>query len=148
MLVRCPAVLKKQATSNQALARIAYSVLNAEIQIDQEKEHVWAVGLDTKLKVKYVELVTLGTLDASLVHPREVFRLAVMKACSAIALIHNHPTGDTTPSFQDLEVTKRIVKAGNVLGIKLLDHVIIGAANDPDSNYCSMYEYCGSAFGS
>jgi len=91
---------------------------------DQE-EFLIAI-LDTKNVVRQVVRITRGLLDASLVHPREVFRAAVHAAASRIVLIHNHPSGDPKPSPQDLSVTERLCKAGELLGIPVLDHVIVG----------------------
>ncbi len=116
----------KQACSPQAAASIGWAILDAEAANDRDKEHFWVIGLNTKNRVKYVDLVTLGTLDASLVHPREVFRFAVMQGVSSILLMHNHPSGDPTPSKEDISVTTRLSEAGKVLGIEVLDHVIIG----------------------
>ena len=74
-------------------------------------------------------MITRGLLDRSHVHPREVFREAVKTATARIILAHNHPSGDPTPSERDIEVTEELVKAGDILGIKVLDHVIIGQSN-------------------
>ncbi len=93
-------------------------------RLDQE-EFLIAI-LDTKLQVRRVVRITRGTLDASLVHPREVFRPAIADAASAILLIHNHPSGDPTPSRQDHEVTDRLKKAGDLLGINVIDHIVVG----------------------
>ena len=76
--------------------------------------------------VKYVEVVTIGTLDASLVHPREVFRFAIMQGVSSLIIGHNHPSGDILPSSQDRAVTRSLANAGKVLGVPLYDHLIIG----------------------
>jgi DNA repair protein RadC len=76
--------------------------------------------------VKGHQLVTTGTLDSTLVHPREVFRAAVVSSASAIVLMHNHPSGDPTPSDADIQVTRQLVRAGEVMNIKVLDHVIMG----------------------
>ena len=73
-----------------------------------------------------VVLVTVGTLDASLVHPREVFKPAILEGSSAIVLSHNHPSGDVTPSKEDHAVTEQLTEAGKLLGITVLDHVIFG----------------------
>jgi DNA repair protein RadC len=73
------------------------------------------------------EVVTMGTLDASLVHAREVFRPALMRNSGAIILCHNHPSGDLTPSAEDIRITKKLVEAGQVVDIKVLDHVIISS---------------------
>ncbi len=89
----------------------------------QEEFHI--VTLDTKLKPIQTHRITVGTLDASLVHPREVFRPAIRDACSAILLVHNHPSGDSTPSREDRQVTDRLTEAGKLLGINVLDHIIV-----------------------
>ena len=73
------------------------------------------------------------TLTASLVHPREVFRPALREAAAALILVHNHPSGDPTPSSEDREVTSRLAKAGEILGVRVLDHVIVA-----ESGYCSL----------
>lgn len=93
-------------------------------RLDQEEFLI--ATIDTKLNVRRVVRITRGTLDASLVHPREVFRPAIADACSAVLLIHNHPSGDLTPSRQDREITDRLKKCGEILGIQVLDHVIVG----------------------
>ena len=91
-----------------------------------DQEHFVVACLDTKLFVQCVVVVTVGTLNASLVHPREVFKPAFVEGSSAIMLSHNHPSGDSTPSREDHEVTKRLTEAGEILGIKVLDHIIHG----------------------
>jgi DNA repair protein RadC len=82
--------------------------------------------LNTRRRVKGHQLVSMGTLDTILVHPREVFRLAVITAAAAIVLTHNHPSGDPTPSEADIKITRDLVRAGQLLKIEVLDHVIIG----------------------
>lgn len=126
--MRIPVVreFKQKANRPDLVADIFRAILKSESEIDQDKEHFWVMGCDTKLNVKFIELVTLGTLDASLVHPREVFRLAIMKGVSAIVVAHNHPSGEVTPSNEDKLVTNRLRDAGRILGIQLLDHVIVG----------------------
>lgn len=93
----------------------------------QTKEHFYTFTLDTKLKITGVNLVSIGSLDSSPVHPREVFTSAINTPGTACVIVaHNHPSGDPTPSIQDIEITERLKNAGAVLGIKVLDHVIIG----------------------
>jgi len=82
--------------------------------------------LNTKHEVISVENISVGSLNASIVHPREVFQPAIRKSSSAIILVHNHPSGDPTPSREDHNITKRLIDSGNLLGISVLDHVIIG----------------------
>ena len=84
------------------------------------------IDLNSKNNVIDKRLVTLGILDASLVHPREVFRGAILAGAAAVVVAHTHPSGDPTPSAEDIRITRQLVDAGRILGIKLLDHVIIG----------------------
>lgn len=91
----------------------------------QEEFHV--VTLDTKNHVIDSHRVTVGTLDASLVHPREVFRVAIKDVSSSIILAHNHPSGDPTPSREDKAVTDRLTESGNLIGIDVLDHVVMAS---------------------
>jgi len=117
---------KHEITDPVSVAGILQSILKTESLIDRDKEHFWTVGLNTRNVVKYIDLTSLGTLNASLVHPREVFRLAVMKGMANIILGHNHPSGSIEPSEEDQRITRRLVEAGRILGIEVLDHVIIG----------------------
>lgn len=91
-----------------------------------DRENFRVLCLNTKNQVVSSDLVSVGSLNASLVHPREVFKLAVSRSAAALILVHNHPSGDPQPSKEDLEVTRRLVQAGQLLGIEVLDHVIIG----------------------
>lgn len=90
------------------------------------KEHFYALLLDTKNRIIREELLSVGTLNASLIHPREVFNPAIKASANTIILIHNHPSGDCSPSSADEEVTKLLTDAGDLLGITVLDHIIIG----------------------
>ena len=85
--------------------------------------------LNTRRRVKGHHLVSMGTLDTILVHAREVFRLAIATSAAAIVVMHNHPSGDPTPSEADIRVTRDLIRAGQLLKIELLDHVIIGKPN-------------------
>lgn len=93
---------------------------------DARREHFMVLLLDGRQRVMSESQISQGTLTASLVHPREVFRAAVQAAAAAIVLVHNHPSGDPTPSQEDYEVTRRLVAAGEVVGIRVVDHVVIG----------------------
>ena len=119
---------KRKITGSCDVAPIFRAILEAESEVDQNKEHFWAMGLDTKNKIQYLELISLGIVNQALVHPREVFRFAIMKGVSSLILCHNHPTGDPSPSREDVAITLRLVEAGNILGITVLDHVIVGEA--------------------
>lgn len=91
-----------------------------------EKEHFVALHLDARHRIKSTETISIGTATASLVHPREVFRAAIRLGTVALILCHNHPSGDPEPSPDDREITGRLRQAGELLGIKVLDHVILG----------------------
>jgi DNA repair protein RadC len=91
-----------------------------------EQETFWSLLLDGKQRLRRTVVVTTGTLTASLVHPREVFREAVRDSAAALIVAHNHPSGDPEPSAEDLAVTERLRQAGEVLGIPLQDHVVLG----------------------
>jgi DNA repair protein RadC len=91
------------------------------------EERFGIVMLDSKLRLIRSETLSVGTLDASIAHPREVFRTAMLASASAIALFHNHPSGDPAPSEDDFFITTRLVAAGQLMGINVVDHVILGA---------------------
>lgn len=90
-----------------------------------DKEHFLAVFLDACNKPVGIHTVSIGTLTASLVHPREVFKPAILAGCAGVVIVHNHPSGDPNPSSEDRMTTRRLVQAGQLLGLPVLDHVII-----------------------
>ena len=94
---------------------------------DRRREHFVAVFLNARNQVICREEVSVGSLNASLVHPREVFFPAVGTSAASVILAHNHPSGDVTPSREDIELTRRMVQAGEIMGIEVLDHIILGA---------------------
>ncbi len=94
---------------------------------DYDKEHFIILFLDTKNCVIGRETISIGSINQAIVHPREVFKAAIRRGASSIVAAHNHPSGDSTPSKEDIQVTKRLQEAGELIGISLLDHVIIGA---------------------
>lgn len=93
--------------------------------VGEKREHLRALLLDTRNQVLRVTTISIGSLNASVVHPREVFREAIAQAAAAVIVAHNHPSGDPTPSQEDIAVTKRLAEAGRIIGIDLLDHVIV-----------------------
>lgn len=107
---------------------------------DLRHERFLVVLLDGRHRVMRFDLVSQGTLTASLVHPREVFRPALQAAAAAVVLVHNHPSGDPTPSAEDREITRRLFDAGEILGVRVLDHVIVA-----ERGYCSLREQGGLA---
>jgi DNA repair protein RadC len=105
-------------------AQSIYEMADDYKRFDKE---VFAVYLlDTKNKVKKREIISIGIMDASIIHPREVFRLAILTGSSKIILSHNHPSGDTNPSDEDINITEQLKRAGELIGIEVLDHVIVG----------------------
>ena len=94
---------------------------------DKKREYFVAVFLNARNQIIQKEIVSVGTLSSSLVHPREVFSPAVATSAASVILAHNHPSGDVTPSREDIELTRRIVQAGEIMGIEILDHLIVGS---------------------
>jgi len=94
---------------------------------EETKEYFICLHLDGKNRILAVDICSIGSLNQSIVHPREVYKTALLSSAAAIILMHNHPTGDPTPSQEDLEVTRRLREAGDLIGIKVLDHIVIGS---------------------
>ena len=92
----------------------------------ETKEHFLSLHLDGKNKLVCIDHISAGSLSASIVHPREVFKSVLLSSASSLILVHNHPSGDPTPSREDLDITRRLKESADLLGIRLLDHVIIG----------------------
>jgi DNA repair protein RadC len=90
-----------------------------------KKEHLVGFYLNARSRLLHLETVSVGTLSASLVHPREVFAPAVAHSAAALIVVHNHPSGDCSPSAEDRDATRRLVRAGDLLGIPLLDHIVV-----------------------
>lgn len=128
---------KRISAANLNLTRISSPEEVAEILVpklrDQPQEKFVSVLLNTKYEIISVQEIAKGTLDRSLVHPREVFRTAIKKNSKAVVIAHNHPSGDVTPSQEDIKITRRLQDAGDIVGIELVDHLIIG-----DNNYKSL----------
>ncbi|WP_232423559.1 RadC family protein [Bacillus massilioanorexius] len=99
------------------------------------QEHFVCIYLNTKNQVLHKQTIFIGSLNASIVHPREVFKEAFRRSAASIICIHNHPSGDPTPSKEDIEVTKRLIECGKIIGIDVLDHLIIG-----EKKYVSLKE--------
>lgn len=123
-LVReCPSLIYAQRKIGQPEDAVSLfqSLENAD------REMMMLLCLDRKGQPTHLQTISIGTLHSSLVHPREVFKTAILSNSASIIIAHNHPSGDPTPSRDDLEITKRIKEAGELLGIELMDHLIIGA---------------------
>jgi len=102
-----------------------YKIMQGEAKID--RECVWVLHMNSKLKLIEKELVSMGTLDAAPVHPREVFKKAILNSSSSIIVVHNHPSGDPTPTGEDMMVAKRLRQAGEILDIPVKDFLVISS---------------------
>lgn len=99
----------------------------------KKREHFIALSLDTRNHLIGIHIISIGSLDSSIVHPREVFKEAITSSAASVIFVHNHPSGDPTPSDDDIKLTKRLVDVGEIMGIEVLDHIIIC-----DTCYSSM----------
>jgi DNA repair protein RadC len=102
-----------------------YALLADEVK-EKKQEIFYGIYLDNANRILEKRIISIGTLNSTLLHPREVFKPAIKASANAIILVHNHPSGSTEPSEEDLQVTDQIIKAGRLLDIKVLDHIIIG----------------------
>lgn len=114
----------------------AYKAITEIAKVQEEAQEVFGILiLNTQNKIVAAHEVSRGTLNSSMVHPREVFKPAVLHNAAGIICFHNHPSGDPDPSQDDIAITKRLVKAGEIMGIRILDHIIVG-----DGRYVSLRE--------
>ncbi len=100
------------------------SIVKSQLK-GKKKEHFLVLCLDTRNNVINCRAISMGSLDTSIVHPREVFKEAISSSAASVILVHNHPSGDPGPSKEDIELTKRLAKAGEIMGIEVLDHIIV-----------------------
>jgi DNA repair protein RadC len=91
-----------------------------------DREYFWSLALDGKNRASSLHVVSIGSLTAALVHPREVFVAAILAKAASIVLVHNHPSGDPSPSSEDINLSRRLCEVGDLVGIKVLDHVVLG----------------------
>ncbi len=114
-------------------------ICSKTLELTKEPEEVFGmITLDTKNNITGYFEVSRGTINSSMVHPREVFKRAILQNASAVVFIHNHPSGETEPSHEDIVLTNRLEECGKILGIRLLDHIIIG--DEDRENYYSFKE--------
>lgn len=126
MKIKISEKIKKRTTNNpKEVAKILQDVLKAEPRGEQMKEHFWGVYLNSRNNIIKVELISLGIIDANLVHPRETYAPALESRASSLVVSHNHPSGNPEPSEADITMTSRLKKAGEILGVELKDHIII-----------------------
>lgn len=116
--------------------RDAYDVIQDVLELSTKtKENLVMMSLNTKNQVIGLHTIHVGTVNASLVHPRDVLQQAILNNATSFMMFHNHPSGDVRPSNEDIEVTNRMVEAGKIIGIEMLDHIIVG-----ERTYLSMSE--------
>ena len=123
--------LDNRMNSPETVMKLAKGFLRMH---EETEEHMYMLCLNTKLKLNGVFEISHGNVNSSIVGAREVFQKALLGNAVSIILIHNHPSGDCTPSAQDIEVTKRLVEAGKIVGVEVIDHLIVG------QSYCSLKE--------
>ncbi|MGV8980533.1 JAB domain-containing protein [Clostridium sp.] len=103
---------------------------------ESDREKLIAICLDSKNQPLSMSVISIGSLNSSIVHPREVYKIAILSNSASIILCHNHPSGETTPSKEDISITNRLKECGKLIGIELIDHIIIGS----EGKYCSLKE--------
>lgn len=129
---RCNQV--KKSKTKISSAKDVFDILNDELK-EKTKENFYIILLNTKNLILKIEKISIGILDATIIHPREIFKPAIKNSASRIVLVHNHPSGDPLPSEEDLNITQKLMKVGELIGIEVIDHVIIG-----NENYWSYLE--------
>lgn len=135
--VRESSMLYNIDTTSIDSPKTAAAIADKIFSLSEEAVEVFGIlTLNSKNRVVGAHIISIGTLDTSIVHPREVFKPAILNNAAQIIIFHNHPSGDPTPSKQDIIVTQKLVEAGKLLGIKILDHLVIGE-ND---QYCAFSE--------
>jgi DNA repair protein RadC len=115
----------KAVNTPQSVYSIMQRILLRENKIDRNREHFWTISLDTANKILNIELVSMGTVNAVLVEPMEVFSVPLQKRAVNIILVHNHPSGEVKPSEADKEITDRLIQVGRIINIQVIEHLII-----------------------
>ena len=136
-------VVKIDETSlsdDESAVRYIQKFIDFHDDFDHEVEHFMVIALDRKMKPKGIKIISKGTVSATLVHPREAFRFAIIESASAVIVTHNHPSGDPAPSKADIQVTRQLRDAAKVIGIELVDHIVIGD-KDSDPNNKGYYSF-------
>lgn len=128
-------VLKKTVDGRKVMKPLDIAKLMRELTENEKREIFVAFLLNTKNKILTAHVISIGSLNASIVHPREILKPAITHSAASIILAHNHPTGDPTPSREDIEFTRRFAKCGDLIGIEVLDHVVVG-----DKTHVSLKE--------
>jgi len=125
MNVRLTKAQKIKIANSDDVFAVMRQILRRENRLGRHKEHFWVIGLANNHQVLYIELVSLGSLTATIVEPMDVFSWALQKRCVRLILVHNHPSGALQPSLADKEITDRLIQVGRIVKIEILDHLII-----------------------
>jgi DNA repair protein RadC len=125
MLVKLDKKKTIQIKGSESVAKLVKKILAKEHEFTRDKEQMFAIGLTQSNHVKYIDMVSMGSLRSTIAEPREVFRMAVHKGVASIIIAHNHPSHNCQPSNTDISTTKELVAAGKILRIKILDHLIV-----------------------
>lgn len=125
MNIKIPEKQKIKILNSDDVFEIMQKVLRRENKIDRDKEHFWIIGLNVKSKILFIELVSMGSVKSSTVEPMNVFRVAVLKGATQAIFVHNHPSGEISPSEDDKDLTDRLIQVGRILAINVIDHLII-----------------------
>ena len=126
MNVKLTKAQKIRLTSSADIYKIMQQVLLRENKIDRNKEHFWTIGLDNANRILYIELVSLGGTASAPAEPMQIYRVAILKGAVQMVLVHNHPSNEVKASREDRNITDRLIQVGNIIGIKVIDHLIIG----------------------
>ena len=125
MTVKLTEAEKIRVLSGESLFGVMQRILLREEIIDQNREHFWVVGLETNLRILFIELISMGSVKATVVEPMEVFSFALQKRAVQVILVHNHPSGNLKPSKADKDITDRLYQVGKIVDCPVLDHLII-----------------------
>ncbi|MCC6373087.1 MAG: JAB domain-containing protein [Bacteroidia bacterium] len=125
MQVKLNELEKIRIVNSEDIYSVMQRILLRENKIERNKEHFWIIGLAQNSRILYIELISIGTINSAPVDPMEVFSIALQKRTVKIILVHNHPSGNIKPSEEDKDITDRLIQVGNIINIKVSDHLII-----------------------
>jgi DNA repair protein RadC len=124
---------KPAVSCRDDVTRVFRELISSMDSLDRETEHIWALGLDSRHRVVYLQLASIGCWHCAPIDPKIILQAALVYSCTSIILVHNHPSGDPTPSSDDKFLTRKIAQASEIVGIKLIDHIIV--TEDPEKSY-------------
>ena len=116
---------KIKVMNSSMVFKVMKQILMRENEIERDQEHVWIVCLAANNKILNIELISLGAIDETIIKPMQVFRIAILKGAVKLMMIHNHPTGELVPTSTDQDITDRMIQVGNIVNVKVIDHLVI-----------------------